>query len=89
MVGACIISGYGINADEELEVALALAGADARRIHINDLICDPGVLDSQGILAFPGGFSFGDHLGSGLVFAALLRSHFAHSLHRFIERAVW
>lgn len=72
-VRTCVITGFGINADEELRLAFQLAGSEAVRVHVSDLIADPGLLAGFHILAFPGGFSYGDHLGSGKVFAALCR----------------
>jgi phosphoribosylformylglycinamidine synthase I len=80
----CVITGYGINADEELALAFELAGADARRVHITDLIAQPGLLAGFRILAFPGGFSFGDHLGSGKVFATLFRRNLGPALAGFV-----
>jgi phosphoribosylformylglycinamidine synthase subunit PurQ / glutaminase len=72
-VRVAIVTGYGINADAELAGAFRSAGAEALPVHVQDLLDDPRPYDSCGILAFPGGFSFGDHLGSGLVLAQLLR----------------
>jgi phosphoribosylformylglycinamidine synthase subunit PurQ / glutaminase len=82
---ACVITGFGINADEELALALRMAGADARRVHVSDLIETPAAVGSYRILAFPGGFSFGDHLGSGMVFAHLFRKHLRPALQAFIS----
>jgi len=80
---ACVITGFGINADEELALALRTAGADAERVHVSDLIECPSLVGSYRILAFPGGFSFGDHLGSGMVFAHLFRRHLKPALESF------
>jgi len=84
VVLTAVITGYGINADRELERAFTLAGSQAERIHIQDFIDNPEKLQDFHILAFPGGFSFGDHLGSGLVFAHLFRKHLKNSLEKFI-----
>ena len=84
-VKACVITGYGINADEELVEAFRLAGARAQRRHVNELLERPEEIDGYRILAFPGGFSFGDHLGSGLVFAGLCRGRLKEALERFID----
>jgi phosphoribosylformylglycinamidine synthase subunit PurQ / glutaminase len=80
---ACVITGFGINADEELAFAFRTAGAEAVRVHVSDLIEAPALLASYRILAFPGGFSFGDHLGSGMVFAHLFRRHLKPALEGF------
>ena len=79
----CVITGFGINADEELAHAFQVAGADAERVHVSDLIERPALVGSYRILAFPGGFSFGDHLGSGMVFAHLFRRHLKPALESF------
>ncbi len=80
----CVITGYGINADLELAEAFRRAGSDVDRVHINDLITDPHRLRGYRIIGFPGGFSFGDHLGSGLVFAGLCKRHLKQALEEFI-----
>ena len=80
----CIITGYGINADRELADAFRLAGSEAERVHLNDLIDDPAMVSKYRIIGFPGGFSFGDHLGSGLVFAGLFKRHLSQELAAFI-----
>ncbi|MBN1647058.1 MAG: phosphoribosylformylglycinamidine synthase subunit PurQ [Spirochaetales bacterium] len=79
----CIITGYGINADRELARAFELAGGLAERMHINDLIARPELLDRYKILGFPGGFSFGDHLGSGLVFSHKVKKNLRITLEKF------
>lgn len=83
-VRAGIITGSGINADRELQEAFRRSGAEADRVHINDLIRDPGLLHSYRIIGFPGGFSFGDHMGSGLVFAGLFKRNLKNELDYFI-----
>ncbi|MGO9307597.1 MAG: phosphoribosylformylglycinamidine synthase subunit PurQ [Spirochaetia bacterium] len=80
----CVITGFGINADEELARAFEMAGGDARRVHVTDLIAEPLRVSTFRILAFPGGFSFGDHLGSGKVFATLFRRSLGAEMARFV-----
>jgi phosphoribosylformylglycinamidine synthase subunit PurQ / glutaminase len=82
----CVITGYGINADEELARAFFLAGGEPHRVHMGDLIASPGQLSSFGILAFPGGFSFGDHLGSGKVFSTLFRRTLGAAIGELVSR---
>ena len=81
---ACVVTGYGINADEELALAFRMAGAEARRVHAGDLVADPRLLGGFDILALPGGFSFGDHLGSGKVLAHLFRRSLRPALEEFV-----
>jgi phosphoribosylformylglycinamidine synthase len=83
---ACVITGFGINADEELALAFEMAGARAARVHVRDLVDRPSLLGHYGILGFPGGFSYGDHLGSGKVFATLFRRSLGAALSQFVTR---
>ncbi|MFH0835645.1 MAG: phosphoribosylformylglycinamidine synthase I [Candidatus Micrarchaeota archaeon] len=82
MVKACILTGFGINCDYETAAAFVKAGARAERVHLNDLIARSKQLEDFEILAFPGGFSYGDDLGSAKVWA----NKFSQNLHdEFIE----
>ena len=68
-----ILTGDGINCANETAWAFELAGGQADIVHINDLLETPErLLDFDG-MAFPGGFSFGDDLGSGQVMALKMR----------------
>ena len=82
---AAILYGYGINCDHETQYGFELAGADARRIHINQLIENPAILGDHQILAVPGGFSFGDDLGAGKVLALKLKYRLGDSLNAFLN----
>ena len=84
LVKTCVITGFGINADDELQLAFQTAGSRAEKLHINDLISAPYTLHEYHILAFPGGFSYGDHLGSGKVFAGLFKRNLKEALDGFL-----
>jgi phosphoribosylformylglycinamidine synthase subunit PurQ / glutaminase len=84
VVKACIITGFGINADLELKKAFEMAGAGADLVHVNDIIREPSRLSGYRIMGFPGGFSFGDHIGSGKVFGNLFKQRLKGSLDAFI-----
>ncbi len=84
----CVITGYGINSDHELEHCFNLVGGDARRLHINDLISGEASLADFEILAVPGGFSFGDHIASGRVFANKLKRFLGDELRTAVQRGV-
>ena len=85
-VKVCVVTGFGINAELELAEAFRLTGGAPQRLHIRDLIENPGRMDGFSIIAFPGGFSFGDHLGSGQVFASLFKRHLRSRLDALLER---
>lgn len=82
---ALILTGFGINCDYETESAFRLAGADTLRIHLNDVIEDKSKLENFQIMAIPGGFSFGDDIASGKVFANKLKYSLEAELKQFIE----
>ena len=81
-----ILTGDGINCERETARAFTLAGADAKIMHINDLLQNPKSLVSAKALAFPGGFSFGDDLGSGQVLALKIATQLEQELRAFIEK---
>jgi len=83
---AVVVTGDGINCDYETARAFSLAGADARRVHINRILNDPSLLAEASVLAFPGGFSFGDDLGSGKVLSLKIKHFLRDPIRRFIER---
>ncbi len=82
-----VLTGYGINCDYETEFAFNMdsVGGDARRVHINDLIDGHDSLDNYHILAFPGGFSFGDDIAAGKVLALKFEYNLGRQLEKFIR----
>ena len=70
---ALILTGFGINCEEEMAAAYRLAGAEATIVHLNQVLHGHVSIHDFDILNFPGGFSFGDDLGSGVVLANKLR----------------
>ena len=85
MIRTCVITGFGINADDELQKAFTLADSAVDKIHVSDLIRTPDSILRYHILALPGGFSFGDHLGSGKVLASLIKKNLRGHLEKFTD----
>lgn len=83
-IKTCIITGYGINTDEELAEAFRMSGSEAIKVHAADFLERPAMLKDYSILAFPGGFSFGDHIGSGKVVANLFRKRARAEIAAFV-----
>jgi phosphoribosylformylglycinamidine synthase len=81
---ALVLYGYGINCDHETQYAFEHAGADAERVHINELISGDHSLAEYQILSLPGGFSFADDIGAGKVFANKFKYNLEEQLQRFI-----
>jgi len=82
---ALILTGYGINCDYETQHAFNIVGADAKRVHINDIIDKIESLEDYHIIAFPGGFSFGDDIASGKVLANKIKFNIFSDLQKFID----
>jgi len=80
-----VLTGYGVNCDWETKTAFELAGAQARRVHVNQLISGDEKLSDYQILAFPGGFSFGDDIASGKVMAVKNKVNLGDEIQRFID----
>ena len=68
-VRALIITGFGINCEEEMAAAYRLAGGMPTIAHINEVFGGQCSIHDFDVLNFPGGFSFGDDLASGKVFS--------------------
>ena len=81
-----ILSGYGLNCEEETKFAFERAGGIGEIVHINDLIAKPKMLNEFQILAFPGGFSYGDDTGSGKAYANKLKNHLKKEIEEFLIR---
>lgn len=87
---ALVVCGDGINCERETAEAFRLAGFQPEIRHLNDLIADKittdGLSKSYAAVGFPGGFSFGDDLGSGRVLALKIRHGLAWDLASFAKR---
>ena len=80
-----VLFGFGINCDHETKAVFELVGATADRIHVNRFIDGDAALETYDILAVPGGFSFGDHLGSGRLMGNRMRYAMRDALQAFVE----
>jgi phosphoribosylformylglycinamidine synthase len=80
-----VLTGFGINCDYETGTAFERAGAVSERVHVNDLIDGWRKMSDYQILAFPGGFSYGDDIRSGKVLANKVFTNLAEPLRKFIE----
>lgn len=83
---AIILAGHGLNCERETAFALQQAGARTEIHHINDLASNAAALSDAQILAVPGGFSFGDHLGAGKAFASALNARLDDGINALVDR---
>jgi phosphoribosylformylglycinamidine (FGAM) synthase-like amidotransferase family enzyme len=85
-VSALVLSGEGINCERETARAFQRAGGETRILHLRDLCAAPGELLKHHILALPGGFSYGDEIGSGQVLALRLKTALREVWTPFLEQ---
>src|SRR5882762_10379940 len=83
---AIILRAPGTNCDEETAAAWERAGAVVETWHVARLLEAPEALAAFQILTIPGGFSYGDDLGAGRIFATRLATVLDESLRRLLER---
>lgn len=81
-----VLTGYGLNCEEETLQAFTGAGCRGDIIHLNDVIKKPNILKKYNILAFPGGFSYGDDTGSGRAYGNKVKHNLAKELREFVKR---
>lgn len=83
-----VLTGYGLNCEVETAAGFSRAGATVVSAHLHDVLDkanDKDVLAGYHILAFVGGFSFGDHIQSGRVYANRLRFRLGDALAKFVD----
>ncbi len=81
---ALVLYGYGLNCDYETAFALNKAGAEAVRVHTTELLENPDAIWNYHLLAVPGGFSWGDEHGAGVILALRLKLALGSALQEFI-----
>lgn len=80
MVNVLVIRAAGTNCDAEMVRAFELAGARASLVHVDRLVDEPRRVRDFDIIAFPGGFSYGDDIASGRILAVKLREKLGEEL---------
>ncbi|MBD3210501.1 phosphoribosylformylglycinamidine synthase subunit PurQ [Candidatus Micrarchaeota archaeon] len=82
---ALVLTGFGVNCEAESKHSIEKSGGSADILHLNKLLKDPGMLKDYNMLLLPGGFSFGDDLGSGKVFSNKMKFRLRHQLEEFVS----
>jgi phosphoribosylformylglycinamidine synthase len=79
-----ILHATGTNRDHDAALACALAGGAPEIVHVNQLLSGERRLSDYHMLVVPGGFSYGDDLGAGTLWALDLRHRLGDAVRRFI-----
>lgn len=89
-VKVCVLRIEGTNCEDEMAEAFRMVGAVPELVHLNQM--GPGApadlkrsLEDYDILAFPGGFSAGDYVRAGALFAARIKGIMGPQMKKFVE----
>lgn len=88
-IKVCVLRIEGTNCEQEAYEAFKVLGADPEKVHLKQLIGRSPAemrrdLDQYHVLMLPGGFSAGDYVRAGAIFAARIKSNLAADLENFI-----
>lgn len=81
----CVLRAPGTNCDIETAFAFDHCGGKSDRVHLFRLLESPQRLDDYQILCIPGGFSYGDDVGAGVIFAHQLRGRLGDAIQAFLK----
>jgi phosphoribosylformylglycinamidine synthase len=82
-VKVCLLRVGGTNCDAETQRALQEIGLTSHVLHLNEA-AKRGLAEYDA-LVLPGGFSYGDYVRAGSIWARRLISKLSHDLKRFVE----
>ncbi|MCS7365760.1 MAG: phosphoribosylformylglycinamidine synthase subunit PurQ [archaeon GB-1867-035] len=80
-----VLRAPGTNCDSETARALREAGAKVDIVHVNKLLTGKTDLFDYHGLVIPGGFSYGDRVRAGAIWAKKLKAHLWNILAKYIE----
>lgn len=80
-----ILHANGSNRDHEAALACEQAGGAPEIVHINQLVNQERAMLDYHMLVVPGGFSYGDDLGAGVLWAQDFKHGLYDDLRRFVE----
>jgi phosphoribosylformylglycinamidine synthase I len=80
----CVLRVGGTNCDSEAHRAFQEFGFKTETVHLNELIKRRNLMDYE-VLVFPGGFSFGDYVRAGVIWARWLSAKLGKELRAFVE----
>ncbi|HXH48920.1 MAG TPA: phosphoribosylformylglycinamidine synthase I [Terriglobia bacterium] len=80
-----ILYSPGTNCHEETAAAIERAGGKTALLHLHELLVGHDRLENYAAAVFPGGFSYGDHLAAGRIFATLMVARLRDQLTAFLD----
>lgn len=83
-IRVCILRVGGTNCDAETKQTFNDLGVQAEIVHLNQIVKKRNLLDYT-VLVFPGGFSYGDYVRAGAIWAKSILAKLNPDLRRFVE----
>jgi phosphoribosylformylglycinamidine synthase len=80
-----IIHANGSNRDRDAALACTLAGTEPEVVHMNQILSGEKRMRDYHMLIVPGGFSYGDDLGAGKLWALNLRHRLNEDIQAFVK----
>lgn len=89
-VKVCVLRMEGTNGEDEMANAFDMVGAVSEKVHLKQLTGQAPAdmrrdIEDYDILVLPGGFSAGDYIRAGAIFAARIRSGIGPQIRKFVE----
>jgi len=86
-IHVCILRVGGTNCDVETQTAFEALGVKAEILHANEIVKKRNLMDYDA-LVFPGGFSFGDYVRAGAIWAKWLAAKIGKKLEAFVNEGL-
>jgi len=83
-IKVCILRVGGTNCDTETKHAFEELGVKADIVHVNEMVRRRNLMEYQA-LVFPGGFSYGDYVRAGAIWAKWILAKLNKELKAFVE----
>jgi phosphoribosylformylglycinamidine synthase subunit PurQ / glutaminase len=89
-VKVCVLRIEGTNCEDEMAEAFRMVGATPEKVHLKQLSDSVPAhlrrnLEDYDVLALPGGFSSGDYVRAGAIFAARIKAVAGHDVKDFVD----
>ncbi|MBI4846488.1 MAG: phosphoribosylformylglycinamidine synthase subunit PurQ [Candidatus Omnitrophica bacterium] len=85
-INVLILRTAGTNCDQETKIAFELFNVKVKLLHVNDLVKGKAGISDYQIIAFPGGFTYGDDIAAGKILANELKMKLQEHLQKFLDR---
>ncbi|MEM7801461.1 MAG: phosphoribosylformylglycinamidine synthase I, partial [Chloroflexota bacterium] len=79
-----VLHANGTNRDRDVALACELSGGDPEIVHLNQIFNGDRAIKEYHMLVLPGGFSYGDDLGAGVLWASNLRHQLNTAITDFV-----